>query len=195
MKFFPYNKGFTLIEMLVSLAIFALMTSLLLAKYGNFNQGVLLTNLAYDVALTIRNAQSYGLNAKSAQRNLDAFQQSTGGGSYGVHFTTTDKTHFTFFVDANNNGIYDDVGADLGVTSIKRGSSVSNLCVAAASPCGVGNNVTSLDISFVRPDPNAIIKSGGVTYDYAEITVKASDGTTRVISIRSNGQISVVALF
>ena len=61
------NKGFTLIELLVCITIFVIMTALLLFKYGNFNQSVLLTNLAYDTALTIRTAQNYGLSVKAVK--------------------------------------------------------------------------------------------------------------------------------
>ncbi len=181
------KKGFTIVELLVSIAIFALMTALLLSKYGTFNQGVILTNLAYDVALTIRNAQSYGLNVKSASRDSDLFSY-----PYGVHFdsSSANNTKFIFFADVNSNGLYD-VGTDtiISQTTITRGSKISIL----SRPDG--GSINPLDISYKRPDPNAIIygnNNTGTAYTSARIQIMASDGVSiKTISVSSNGQISV----
>ncbi len=184
--------GFTVLELLISLAIFAVMTALLLAKYGTFNQGVLLKNLAYDIALSIRNAQSYGLNVKSANRNTNDFLL-----PYGVHFSTNQPIEYIFFVDLDHDYIYDAEDNDsntidekLTKTSITRGSSIKSLCVILnnESNCTVVNN---LDIMFDRPNPNAIIRGNESIAGYAKITVQASDNTTREIEVRSTGQISV----
>lgn len=184
--------GFTVLELLISLAIFAVMTALLLAKYGTFNQGVLLKNLAYDIALSIRNAQSYGLNVKSANRNTNDFLL-----PYGVHFSTNQPIEYIFFVDLDHDYIYDAEDNDsntidekLTKTSITRGSSIKSLCVVLnnESNCTVVNN---LDIMFDRPNPNAIIRGNESIAGYAKITVQASDNTTREIEVRSTGQISV----
>ncbi len=182
------NGGFTVIELLISLAIFAVMTALLLSKYGTFNQGVLLKNLAYDVALSIRNAQSYGLNVKSASRNTNDFLL-----PYGVHFSTNQPTEYAFFVDLDHDYVYDAEDNDtttidekLSKTSITRGSKIDSLCID--SGCTAVNN---LDIIFDRPNPNAIIRGNEKISNYAKITVAASDGTKREIEIRSTGQISV----
>ena len=84
----PKNKGFTLVELLVSISIFVFMTALVVSRYAAFNQGTLMTNLAYDIALTIRTAQTYGLSVKSANVGTGA---TTGGNnannaSYGSNF-------------------------------------------------------------------------------------------------------------
>lgn len=191
------QSGFTIVELIVSLAIFAIMTSLILSKYGKFDQGVILTNLAYDVALTIRNAQSYGLNVRSAARDTNAFDYSVttaeSGGTYGVHFDISTPTEFIFFVDANGNGIYDDSVNSDQKTTIKRGSSISSMCVSITKSCADGGtDVQKLDITFKRPDPNAIIiANNGTKYGYAEIVLKAVDNTTRKVIVNFTGQISV----
>ena len=45
-KFTKFQKGYTLVELVITITIFAAMTAYLLAKYGTFNQSVALTNLA-----------------------------------------------------------------------------------------------------------------------------------------------------
>jgi prepilin-type N-terminal cleavage/methylation domain-containing protein len=190
------NKGFTLVELMVTVGIFALMTGLLLAKYGTFNQSIILTNLAYDIALTIRNAQSYGLNVKSATRSGYDFNY-----PFGVHFAL--GQNFTFFADSysdNPNGpnyAFDSgLGKDIliSATTIKGGSTITSICAGNdEADCDTNaGSITKLDIVFERPNPNAIIMTNvGFNKPYAKITLKASDGSTKKVVIRRTGQIAV----
>ena len=74
-------------------------------------------------------------------------------------------------------------------TVIKRGSYVGSMCAGSESNC---IKVDILDITFKRPDPNAIIKATGVTNPtYARISLMASDGSRRDVTVRSIGQIAV----
>ncbi len=165
------QKGFTLIELMITVSIFAIMTALLVAKYGAFNNGVLLTNLAYDIALNIRSAQSYGLNTKGT----DTFD-----GQYTVTFVKGAKDF-----NLSGNGIDK-------TTNIKRGSSISRLCVGADSnSC---SDVNTLKTVFIRPNPNALIQTSSgisVNYNYGEIEVSSVEGVTKKIVVRSTGQIYV----
>ncbi|MDP3962579.1 MAG: hypothetical protein Q8Q03_01815, partial [bacterium] len=146
-------------------------------------------------ALTIRNAQSYGLNVKSKPVSGGASFSSEFTYPYGVRFDRTSlnkATKVVFFVDANLNGAYDAPGEEISTSNIKRGSKVSALCVGSGS-CTI-SNVNTLDITFKRPDPNAIIKINGntvTTYTYAEITLVSTDGGVKKVSVRSTGQINV----
>lgn len=51
------TKGFSLLELLVVISIFTIITTIALFNQGQLNSNVLLTNLAYDVALTVREVQ------------------------------------------------------------------------------------------------------------------------------------------
>jgi type II secretory pathway pseudopilin PulG len=211
------QEGFTLVELLVSVGIFVMMTTLFVTKYGTFNQNVLLTNLAYDVALTIRTAQTYGLSIKGTgvSNDIRVFQN-----SYGVSFSTQapDNERIILFSSpiskpaAFNDKIFDrnsnenPLNGDAIITTyrLKRGAVISRLCVGNGS---CDNEVNELSIDFKRPDPAAIICAGMVDWNtdqstaeamtcatndtYAEIDVHATDGSVRTIQVRSNGQISV----
>lgn len=186
------KQGFTLVELVISVGIFAMMTALLIAKYGTFNQGILLTNLAYDVALTVRNAQSYGLNVKSAIRDENQF-----GYPYGVHFAKGSDT-FIFFNDIHDlndpsdppDFRYSGSLEDITISKMKRSVVVSDLCVGTPSNCATAS---TLDVAFQRPNPDAIITGDSPTphYSYAEITLLGTDGSVRKIVVRSTGQIAV----
>ncbi len=190
------SRAFTLIELVVSIAIFALMTALVVVKYGNFNQSVLLTNLAYDVALTVRTAQTYGLSVKSTSGD-DPFKY-----GYGVHFSTDAGSDAEMILYADfdeNNRFTENTNEEVNIYTIKRGAVISDLCIGTESMCasGVSGGESIVDITFKRPDPNAQIlgddNCGGPSCfkKYARIIVQATDGSTRAVSVRENGQISV----
>jgi prepilin-type N-terminal cleavage/methylation domain-containing protein len=191
--------GFTLIELIISISIFAFMTILLMAKYGNFSNGVLVTNMAYDVALTVRQAQSFGLNVKESIGypclSSDGSFRDTFQCSYGVHFNSNAAAHsqFVFFVDSGDPNSGSIVGQfDLGdhimnTYQIKKGGYIDKLCVD--STCG--STVGTLDVMYKRPNPNAIIKSGSIPYTYAEIQLKTPDGSSKKVVVRQSGQISI----
>lgn len=216
-NFIKFKKGFTILELMVTIFIFATMTTYLLAKYGTFNQSTLLTNLAYDVALTLRTAQSYGLNVKGVTTNGSA--DPSFNYPYGVHFEMAgsqwrDGTCIVFFADSNSNGRYspsyslpancNSVNANnkkISTYLIKRGSFIKRLCVDACDPENLSKNSrNSLDITFKRPDPDAIINATGSidnSYDdpsphrYAEITLQSTDGSTIKVIVNKTGYIAI----
>ena len=197
------SRGFTLIELLVSIAIFAFMTALLMAKYGTFNQSVLLTDLAYDVAITLNTARTYGVSVVSVNATSPLPGQSQFQYAYGVDFVTATASNgntnqqMVLFADTTANSIYDgSTDTLINTYAIKRGAVISSLCAGV----GPGPNcapVGQLDVTFKRPDPSAVICVSGISDTcgkaYAEITLKGTDGSTRTVSVRQNGQIAVIA--
>jgi prepilin-type N-terminal cleavage/methylation domain-containing protein len=195
------KRGFTLIELLVTISIFVILTGVVIFNESKFNSTILLTNLGYDVALTIRQAQTYGINIK--EFNDEGFLP------YGVHFDKSDdaKKSFILFADVRYDPIdriaypygFDDLldlsecQVDLGCVSrynIQRGNYISDLWVD-------DEPVDSLDIIFQRPNPDAIIISNGdisgTLGGKAEIFLISSDGTgSTTISVQSNGLIEVL---
>lgn len=190
-KIFTFNKGFTLVELMISVGIFALITALLVAKYGTFNQGILLTNLAYDVALTLRTAQSYGLNVKSTPGGTDRYSNEFNL-PYGVHFdkgisgTPAPNTQIIFFAD-NGDWQYTSSDQVISTYNIKRGSKIETIC-GGTDNAHCNTTLNALDVIFIRPDPDAIMTGNAV---YAEITLKSSDGGTKKVIVRRTGQIAV----
>ncbi len=197
-------KGFTLLEMVISIAIFAFLTAFLVAKYGSFNQGVLLTNLAYDVALTIRNAQSYGLNVKSLPTS-DSNYSDQFNTAYGVHFSAVspNNNNMIFFADLNNNQSYDSSPTDekISVSTFKRGFVIDRICaVGTTGFCDNNLTMNSLDITYKRPDPDAVIlavwTSGGAPArtNSAIISLRSGNDSAnlKMIKVSSVGQITVM---
>ncbi len=176
------QSGFTLTELLVSIGIFSVITVMAVFNNAQFNSSVLLTNLAYDVGLSIRQAQVYGVTVR---RN--AASGFTSG--YGVHFGVESPTSYFIFEDVTRNHRYDPITDPILETfTLTKGNSIGRICVAAG--CDFGD----LDISFERPNPDAFISlnNDGFIYSSAQLCVSSPQGTIRrKIVIGQSGQISV----
>lgn len=187
------NRGFTLVELLVTLSLFVILSGIVLFSQKKFNGSILLTNLAYDVALTIRQAQTFGINVREDIKT-GSFQM-----PYGVHFDISKNKQFLIFADFNGN---DDQyngnwqctsGGDecLNSYSIKKGNYISDICVTSSgvSECGMNK----LDITFLRPDPDAIFRSipNKNSITEAKIIISSPTGESRNVLVNSTGQISI----
>lgn len=187
------QKGFTVVELIVSITIFAFMTAFLVAKYGTFNQSILITNAAYDVALIIRNAQSYGLNVKSNPSSGTSYSTDFGYG-YGVKIAppTSGATTIPFYTDIDNSGSLTSGDNTISTYTLKSSISIVSGSIKAGQNATGATAVDSLDITFKRPNPDAVIKGPtGTVYPYAEFTIKTTNGDTKKIVIGSTGQISI----
>ena len=196
------GKGFTLIELLVVIGILIAITLVVLFNYRQFGSTILLENIAYDIGLSIRQAQTYGLSVRGVGDGTATFDT-----AYGVHFVAADTGHWSFFADKNRSGVYDacaGAGCDtiLEGYTLKRGSTIKRFCATrtnAEEHCTDSSSspLTTLDITFNRPNPDAIITSNvvsGITafpYQKARITIQTPEGLERHIEIESTGQISV----
>ena len=196
------SSGFTLIEMLVVISIFTIMTAVVLANLPNFRERTALQLVAQKMSLTIREAQVYGVGVKSFGADFP---------SHGIHFdpvSPNGKKSYVLFADkpiSNNN--YDVGTGNCGsittecVTKYDLTGTVEiaalTLCLSAN--CSSYTNVTTdgFNIVFVRPNTEAkFFNLSGVavipTPSYARITIKSSrSDEQRYIDVWNTGQISV----
>lgn len=180
------QAGFTLVELLVVMGIVIIVSSVILANNSRFGGNVLLENLAYDIALSVRQAQIYGI----AVRSFSAGNFSAG---YGMHFDVSNPTTYVLFADAVvPNGLYDE-GELVQSTDIGRGYFIAKLCEPAGSDIDSCTSVSKLDILFKRPEPDAYIRanSGSDINESARIVVQSPRDNRMSIVVEATGQISV----
>lgn len=184
--------GFTLIEFVVIMSIFAVMASVVLFNFSGFSSNISLSNLAHDVALSIRQAQVYGQSGAGSQTssNIDPaprgiYFESTGGG-----YSST----FIFYRDGNADYQYDpgdprDTSID--EVTIQSGDLITSIETGAGQNNG-SNCTDDVTINFKRPDPNPYITCGSGGVDtYALLTLTSPQGDIREVEVFPTGQISV----
>lgn len=162
------------------LAILGIVTGLMLFQYRQFDSQLLVRNLAYEIALTIREAQTLGIGVRGS---AGVFSQ-----AHGVHFAP--GTTYFLFRDTNDSGQYDSGDTILNTYTVERKSTISNLCVGSAPLSGSECGRSTLDIMFERPDPDAFFYPSP-TASAAQITVRSSTGITRMIDVTATGQVSI----
>ena len=193
------NKGFSLVEMLASIAIFTIITTVVLVGHSNFSGGLLIENLAYDIALSIRRAQVFGLSVREFGASDSEFDI-----GYGVHFDSANDDLYIFFADKQAPKYigyeigYDDASENVEIMTLGKGNKILKICAIlqdSVEKCSTDINgaITSLDIIFQRPNPEAIIKSNiqNDVYASAKVTIQSPKETTFDINTLITGQISV----
>lgn len=201
---------------MVVVAIIGIVSLIVLTNQSTFNKTLILQNTAYDIALTLRDAETYGLGSRAIGITANA--------GYGVHFQNAPTTSFILFADtypstpsaSNCHGVPID-GASapdaqpgdciytssqdqkINAYTLGNGITVSDFCVFNGSwSCAQNNGLTSLDIVFARPNPATFISVNG-SYSAAPavtaacLTVSASEGGKRFVSVASSGEITANA--
>lgn len=195
--------GFTLVELLISLSIFAVITGAVLANFRVGTQGDELRISAQIVASAIRRSQTAALGGQLAplcsggiddKKNCPHGDADCGGGGscvnviprgYGIRFDTEGAAHrrMTTFIDGNGNRLFDE-GEQLHSESVSSGPSV---IIDGVAPAAGG----ALDIVFVPPKPTAYLN--GLTADAIATIIMRHTHTnaTRNVTVnRITGQVS-----
>lgn len=190
------QKGFTLVELLISIGIIAFISSIVLLKYSSFDSTVLLKNAAYEVALALREAQAKSVSG--------SHQGGDANFPFGVTFTpeVKDYTIFRYASATDPSPHYDvseadpDLASNISTTLMERSMLVTDVCINT----GTENcDVTRLDVSFRRPEFRALFYAEGYVGNQsniqsAKIKVRSSNGgNTFVVEVTRLGQISVTS--
>ena len=188
------RRGFTIVELMVTISFFVIISSVVLVRHATFSSNLLLTNLAYDIALSIREAQVFGLSVSEFGTGTGEFDV-----GYGIHIDSGDNISYILFADREpKNQRYDDNSEIVDVFNIHKGNTISLFCGVLSNgteKCSP-TNISYLDIVFERPNPDAIITSSitGESYSSAKIVVRSPQGKERTIIIGITGQIYVEPL-
>ncbi len=190
------QKGFSLPELIIVIAIFVIISSVAMFNQSKLSSSVLLTNMAYEVGLAIREAQTYGIGVRSEDSTGASFS-----GQYGAYFDVSGgaSRQVIVFADSTTAGtLYTyDPGEERYIYEFdnRRGNKISALCVGSLTgPCTSGES--SLSVLFKRPNPSALISPGeGTTElrsDRVTIVVTSLTGDDcRAVVVEPTGQIRV----
>lgn len=187
--------GFGLIELIVSISIIILVTSVVLTRHSAFTSVNLLKNQAFLLATAITETQQMAISNMS---------EGTGGGvvayrnRYGIHFatSTTDKNYFVF-IDQNGDRYFNAGGGEqIGSTgridpriSIQDIRYTSGGSLVSTQAISITFQRPNFDANFRRPTLSGSTDAAGPI----EIALSSSEtpGQIAVITVAPTGQVSV----
>ncbi len=126
-----YISGFSIIDLLVSVSIVAMILSVSLFSYRSFTSKLAVSGASQEIALAMRQAQSFSLNLKEVSKGSGEFST-----NYGISLSTLDPQVYYIFADKNANGKYDgDSSCVAGSECISKGAIRNNVSVVEI--CGI----------------------------------------------------------
>lgn len=190
------QSGFTMIEILVVMGIFVVITGVTISNFPDLNNRLSLDLLAHDIALEIRKTQTYSLGF-SSRPGLQDLQR------YGVHLEKDIDgkiASFKIFADTNPDERFSPDDQVIDTITIQSRSRINKLfkndCTQAAC-----EEVSELDILFKRPNPDAEMKCDGASCDcggslcgMVGLVVISPKNETKKILVKQTGQISVESI-
>ncbi len=210
------TKGFSVIELIVSVAIMVAISTMVAGNQKQFGAGATLKNIVNNMSLSLRQAQIYGVSVKEfSSGSYQAYTINSFNAGYGLHFNintspTGDNTAYIFFADrkpssppsALPNGMYasgmscptDSTSECLEKIVLSQGHTVSDICTTSGGVDDCSPN--TLDVTFVRPAVEAkiIFNQNGVLRDVACIEISSQEGKRNSVVVYTTGQISVKQL-
>lgn len=198
------HKAFTLVELIVVIGIFIAITGVVLFQSNSFDSTITASNLAQDIALTVRKANAYtlGFQVPQTATGVDikgyGVNFSAGVGDSFVLFGETDP-YDQFYTHTSGCGIFSHVDECIEETNIKTKDRITAISVdVSGSPVTLAPG-DSLSIIFTKPtgEVSYCVQSGGIggcnytLATVAHITVSSAQGRLYVVNVWNNGQINV----
>jgi prepilin-type N-terminal cleavage/methylation domain-containing protein len=190
------RRGFSLVEVIITMAIISILTALVMVRYGAFDSAVLLKNQAFEIALDVRDAQVQAISVRNQAEGSTEFRE-----EYGVRFSTARNDEYIIWQDNNDNGTPADpndpprwhgspTDETLLTIPLDERFEISEICFDGSCP----TSATGVDISFRRPNFDAMIRrDSGSEHNQVDIVITSlrDPGNTRRVIITSTGQITV----
>jgi prepilin-type N-terminal cleavage/methylation domain-containing protein len=146
------SRGLTSLELIVVLAIFAILSSITIFNYSAFSNGVHLQNTTQEVALRIQQSQTEAISGRYPHF-ADPSQYIYAGWkpAYGTYFSTGAPHRFAYFFDQNDENATNSVVYDGLMTGYPANSSVADAVLTDPPQvaCGTGNN-ECLDVVTIQ---------------------------------------------
>ena len=170
-------RGFTLLELSISLAIMGIMMGVLLSNYPETAVRLALINTSHTISLLVREGQVRGSAVDSGNASLTEESPIGGYGVYAEIITPNTIILFSDMVDASvakpfglavGDGLYQTtpINETSRITTLPSKYKIAKLCVGTGFPftCNTANvpSISTLTISFTRPNPQPDVYINGV---------------------------------
>lgn len=192
------QSGFTLIELIVSISIIVIITSVIMFQYRDYSDVTTLRGQSHEIALALREAQVNATNGKEYAPSTDQFRI-----QYGVHFVkATPPAISTFYAYGdrdNNKDLENDPGNasnnELLSKYALRPNYTFDICLKGESqPDSSCTYVNDLKVLYNFGSFKSDIRTGADTttlYPYAQIKIYPNNkpAVFEMVKIWSSGRI------
>jgi prepilin-type N-terminal cleavage/methylation domain-containing protein len=167
------RRGFTIVELLVALGIFVIITAMVVANFRAGSRSDELRIAAETLVSNLRKAQNMSLAGQLINGNSPP-------GGYGVYFKLSDTDRYIIFADLNG---------DLGYTA---GEALADGTIILPRDIRILNiQPTAVSSAIFKPPKPTIYINGATTEATLSVTLKHNlSGKTRTVTVkRISGQI------
>lgn len=190
-----FGTGFTLIEMMVVVAIFLVITGVILLNTPQVREKLSIELVAQEISINIRGTQVYGVatQARVDENNQVQFP------SYGIYFAPLSDVAFVnkprVFGFSDPTSLEFNIDGVAETYEVPAGYKIAGLKYDTGN--GVWQTADNLVIGFIRPSPTArflINEDVSITgVQRVGIVIESvRERKTKQISVYSNGQIAVI---
>jgi|GEM_PF-287790 len=196
------RAGFTLLEMITSMALIVIITTVFIANYRSNNKRTDLIMTAQKLVADIHAAQNNTLG-------LVKYGDEVPAGGWGVNFNKANSNQYVVFADLDrppSNEPGQIWPADAGYMKynasteglVSQGARVVNLPEGISihsMTTGTGNvtQLSEVNVSFLPPDPKTNIFNGTATSTVMTVSLKeARDGSIKTIKVNFLGLVEVI---
>ena len=179
------RSGFTILEMIVSIAIITLISAQVLVSFSGLNEASTLNRAAQELAFNIRRAQNMSLAV--APVNIGGTLMIPQAVGIRISSQISANSYF-FFADQDKNGTYDDPVEQIEPIIILPGS------IRIASVTGEIPGNPGVHIIFYTPEATLAVTDfiGARIPNFIDITLQGTSGAIKIVRIRMSGQVSVL---
>jgi len=169
------NKGFTLIELFVTMTIIGILSSILFLGNRTAEKKLALGRAAFVLAQDLREIQEMAMGAGEIDCNGDVTH------SFGINFDMSHSlTSYYWFADCDESHVYDESNDKL-LREVKLEKGIQIKTLSPLSP---------LNIVFSPPDPKIYI-NGNDWNEEGKVTLEFESGDIKVVKVNSAGRIEI----
>jgi len=169
--------GFTIVELLVVVAVIVFMTGVLLLNWRSGERTLALSRVVHKAGQDVRRVQELALRAQAHNCAVGSIS------AYGIFFNQSTPGSYLLFAECNSTNAYESgVGGDDVVDTIQLEAGVM---IQGVSP---GSTVS---IVFVPPTPRVFLNPGSPTSVQIFFQREDGTGTLKTLDVNSKGVIDI----